>query len=109
MYSTVRLLSDPIQHMPVKNARNGIRGITKGLASNERGMTLKYIPLDSDIKLGDIFVTSGIGNSYPIGYSVGRVSSIDEEQEPSFMTIFLEPMQNMNSLELVLIVKEKND
>ena len=109
MYSTVRLLSDPTQYMPVKNSRNGIRGITKGLASNERGMTLKYIPLDSDIKLGDIFVTSGIGNSYPTGYSVGRVSSIDEEQEPSFMTIFLEPMQNMNSLELVLIVKEKND
>ena len=109
MYSTVRLLSDPTQYMPVKNSRNGIRGITKGLASNERGMTLKYIPLDSDIKLGDIFVTSGIGNSYPTGYSVGRVSSIDEEQEPSFMTIFLEPIQNMNSLELVLIVKEKND
>ena len=60
-------------------------------------MTLKYIPLDSDIKLGDIFVTSGIGNSYPTGYSVGRVSSIDEEQEPSFMTILLEPMQNMNN------------
>ena len=109
MYSTVRLLSDPIQYMPVKNARNGIRGITKGLASNERGMILKYIPLESDIKLGDIFVTSGIGNSYPTGYSVGRVSSIDNNQDTSFMTILLEPMQNMNSLELVLIVKEKND
>ena len=95
--------------MPVKNARNGIRGITKGLASNERGMTLKYIPIESDIKLGDIFVTSGIGNSYPSGYSVGKVSSIDEEQEPSFMTILLEPIQNMNSIELVLVVKEKND
>ncbi|MAJ76315.1 MAG: rod shape-determining protein MreC, partial [Candidatus Thioglobus sp. TMED218] len=44
MYSTVRLLSDPTQHMPVKNSRNGIRGITKGLASNDRGMILKYIP-----------------------------------------------------------------
>ena len=43
MYSTVRLLSDPTQHMPVKNSRNGIRGITKGLASNDRGMILKYI------------------------------------------------------------------
>ena len=44
MYSTVRLLSDPTQYMPVKNSRNGIRGITKGLASNDRGMILKYIP-----------------------------------------------------------------
>ena len=109
MYSTVRLLSDPTQHMPVKNSRNGIRGITKGLASNDRGMILKYIPLESDIKLGDIFMTSGIGNSYPQGYSVGRVKSIDENLDPSFMTVYLEPTQNLNRLELVLIIKEKND
>ena len=109
MYSTVRLLSDPTQHMPVKNSRNGIRGITKGLASNDRGMILKYIPLDSDIKLGDIFMTSGIGNSYPPGYSVGRVKSIDENLDPSFMTVYLEPTQNLNRLELVLIIEEKND
>ena len=109
MYSTVRLLSDPTQHIPVKNSRNGIRGITKGLASNDSGMVLKYIPLESDIKLGDIFMTSGIGNNYPSGYSVGRVKLIDENQDPSFMTVYLEPTQNMNRLELVLIVKEKND
>ena len=109
MYSSVRLLSDPTQHMPVKNSRNGIRGITKGLASNDRGMILKYIPLESDIKLGDIFMTSGIGNSYPQGYSVGRVKSIDENLDPSFMTVYLEPTQNLNRLELVLIIKEKND
>jgi len=109
MYSTVRLLSDPTQYIPVKNSRNGIRGITKGLASNERGMILKYIPLESDIKLGDIFMTSSIGNSYPSGYSVGRVKSIDKTQDPSFMTVYLEPTQNINRLELVLIVKEKND
>ena len=109
MYSTVRLLSDPTQHMPVKNSRNGIRGITKGLASNDRGMILKYIPLESDIKLGDIFMTSGIGNSYPPGYSVGRVKSIDENLDPSFLTVYLEPTQNLNRLELVLIIEEKND
>ena len=109
MYSTVRLLSDPTQHMPVKNSRNGIRGITKGLASNDRGMILKYIPLESDIKLGDIFMTSGIGNSYPPGYYVGRVKSIDENLDPSFMTVYLEPTQNLNRLELVLIIEEKND
>ena len=109
MYSTVRLLSDPTQHMPVKNSRNGIRGITKGLASNDRGMILKYIPLESDIKLGDIFMTSGIGISYPPCYSVGRVKSIDENLDPSFMTVYLEPTQNLNRLELVLIIEEKND
>jgi rod shape-determining protein MreC len=109
LYSTVKLLSDPTQHMPVKNSRSGVRGITKGLASNQKGIIVEFIPLKSDVKLGDIFVTSGIGNSYPSGYFVGRVTSIDESANSSFMRVSLEPTQNMNQLELVLIVKKKND
>ena len=109
LYSTVKLLSDPTQHMPVKSSRTGVRGITKGLASNEKGMIIEFIPLESDIKIGDIFVTSGIGNSYPSGYFVGRVNKVDESLNSSFMSVSLEPTQNMNKLELVLIVKEKND
>ena len=35
IFATVRLISDPTQFMPVKNSRNGIRGITKGTASKE--------------------------------------------------------------------------
>ena len=95
--------------MPVKNSRNGIRGITKGLASNEKGMIVEYVPLESDVKLGDIFVTSGIGNSYPVGYLVGRVTQINNLLNDSFLSITLQPLQNMNKLELVLIVSEKND
>ena len=109
MYSTVRLLTDPTQHMPVKNSRNGIRGITKGVASNANGMIIEFVPLDSDVKVGDIFLTSGIGNLYPSGYLVGRVTSINDKIDASFLSISLQPAQNMNKLELVLIVKEKND
>jgi rod shape-determining protein MreC len=109
LYSTVKLLSDPTQYMPVKSSRTGVRGITKGFASNEKGMIIEFIPLESDIKIGDIFVTSGIGNSYPSGYFVGRVNKVDESPNSSFMSVSLEPTQNMNKLELVLIVKEKND
>jgi len=109
MYSTVRLLTDPIQHMPVKNSRNGIRGITKGMASNENQMIIEFVPLDSDVKIGDIFLTSGIGNSYPSGYVVGRVTSIDDSENSSFLSIIIQPVQNMNKLELILIIKEKHD
>ena len=77
LYSTVKLITDPTQYTPVKNSRNGIRGITKGLASNEKSMIVEYVPLESDVKLGDVFVTSGIGNSYPVGYLVGRVTKIN--------------------------------
>jgi rod shape-determining protein MreC len=105
MFSTVRLLTDPTQFMPVKNSRNGIRGITKGIASNEKGMIIEYVPLDSDVKVGDLFLTSGIGNSYPSGYLVGRVTSIDNSLDASFLSITIQPSQNMNKLEMVLIIK----
>ena len=95
--------------MPVKNARNGIRGITKGLATSDRGMIVEFIPLDSDVKLGDIFVTSGIGTTYPPGYLVGEVSKIDKPPNEAFLTITLKPMQNMDKLEFILIISQKND
>jgi cell shape-determining protein MreC len=46
---------------------------------------------------------------YPSGYLVGRVTSINDTIDASFLSISLQPAQNMNKLELVLIVKEKND
>ena len=109
MFAMVRLLTDPTQFMPVKNSRNGIRGITKGMASTEKGMIVEYVPLDSDVKVGDLFLTSGIGNSYPSGYLVGRVTSIDDSLDASFLSITLQPSQNMNKLEMALIVKGEND
>ena len=109
MFARVRLLTDPTQFMPVKNSRNGIRGITKGMASTEKGMIVEYVPLDSDVKVGDLFLTSGIGNSFPSGYIVGRVSLINDSLDASFLSITLEPAQNMNKLEMVLIVKGKNE
>jgi len=106
LYATVKLITDPTQHIPVKSVRNGIRGITKGLATNERGMIVEFIPLDSDIKLGDIFVTSGIGTTYPQGYLVGEVSKIDKPPNEAFLTIILKPIQNMDKLEFILIVSK---
>ena len=107
LYSTVLLVTDPTQHMPVKNVRNGIRGITKGLATNERGMIVEFVPLDSDVKLGDIFVTSGIGTTYPPGYIVGEVSKIEKPPNEAFLTIILKPIENMDKLEFVMIVSKE--
>mgnify|MGYP000326527319 FL=1 len=76
LYATVQLTTDPTQHIPVKNIRNGARGITKGLASNESGMKVEFMPSATDVKLGDIFVTSGIGGTYPSGYPVGEVIEV---------------------------------
>jgi rod shape-determining protein MreC len=105
-YATVQLTTDPTQHIPVKNVRNGARGITKGLAANKSGMKVEFMPADADVKLGDIFVTSGIGQSYPEGYPVGEVIEVSAPHDEAFLLIRLRPLEDMNELEFVLVVSE---
>jgi cell shape-determining protein MreC len=38
--------------------RNGIRGIGKGIASNQEKLMVRFIDSGLDIKVGDVFLTS---------------------------------------------------
>ena len=67
---------------------------------------MDFIPVASEIKLGDIFVTSGIGGTYPPGYPVGEVAEIVSPQNEAFLLIKLKPLEEMNELEFVLVVSE---
>ncbi|BAS67584.1 MAG: rod shape-determining protein MreC [Gammaproteobacteria bacterium] len=107
-YSTVLLITDPTQHIPVKNNRNGIRGITKGMASRQGKLKLRFIELGLDVKVGDIFLTSAIGSKFPAGYPVGRVTHIENQVDNPFLQIELTPIQSVQQLEFVLINKKVN-
>lgn len=103
-YSKVKLITDPTQRVPVKNSRNGIRGITKGAASNNNLIKLEFITNDADVKLGDIFITSGIGGSYIDGYPVGVVENIIKNNDNNFLLINLKLIEDINKLEFVIVV-----
>ena len=59
-----------------------MRQITLGLA---------YVPDTSDIKVGDLLVTSNLGLRLPEGYPVGLVSSIDHVSGERFAKVSLAP------------------
>ena len=106
-YSIVRLVNDPTLHVPVKSLKNGSRGITKGIATSKGGMIVEFLPIDSSINIGDIFVTSGIGSMYPSGYPVGRVVEFEKYANTEFLYIKLEPIVDMSQLEYILIISEE--
>ena len=106
-YSTVRLVNDPTLHVPVKSLKNGYRGITKGVATSKGGMIVEFLPIDSSVNIGDIFVTSGIGSMYPSGYPVGRVVEFEKYANTEFLSIKLEPIVDMNQVEYMLIISKK--
>jgi rod shape-determining protein MreC len=103
-HSSVLMVSDPTQHIPVKNARNGIRGISQGLAENQYYMQINFIEPNLDIKIGDIFLSSSLGDKFPNDYPVGKVINIEQQKNESFLHIILEPIQKTNNLEYVIIL-----
>ncbi|MEO1917542.1 MAG: rod shape-determining protein MreC [Candidatus Thioglobus sp.] len=103
LYSTVLMITDPTQYVPIKNQRNGIRGISKGVASNQGRLVVNFIESDFDVTLGDVFLTSAIGSKFPAGYPVGKVTHVEQHTDDPFLHIELTPIQKTEQLEFVLI------
>ena len=104
--STVLMASDPTQHVPVKNSRNGVQGISRGVAENNHLLNVDFIETDLDIKIGDVFLSSGIGKKFPDGYPLGKVTRVEKRKNEPFLHIQLQPIQSTKHLEFVIIVND---
>jgi rod shape-determining protein MreC len=71
----VILVTDPEHAVPVQVTRNGLRTLAVGSGDPDT-LTLPYLPIQSDIKDGDLLVTSGLGGVFPQGYPVARVVQV---------------------------------
>ncbi len=75
-----------------------IEGKGSGLAH------LKYIPVLSDIKDGDIVITSGLDGIYPKGLNIGKAISVKRGDAALFLEIDVMPDADIARLEDVLII-----
>ena len=103
LYSTVLMITDPTQYIPIKNQRNGTRGVSKGVASHQNKLVVNFIESEFDVKLDDVFLSSAVGSKFPAGYPVGTVTHIEKHANDPFLHIELAPIQTTEQLEFVLI------
>ena len=82
----VTLITDPGQAIQVVVNRTGLRTLAVGTADLEQ-LSLPYITNDSDIKVGDLLVSSGLGGHYPAGYPVGTVTKFERTPTEPFATV----------------------
>lgn len=105
--SRVMLVADRLHSVPVRINRNGIRAILSG-TGDLREMRLQYVPEKSDVKQGDLLVTSGLGIDFPAGYPVGRVTEvIRQTDDDQFLNIIAEPVATLDRSRYVLALFEK--
>lgn len=106
--SRVLLINDQHSGIAVQNVRTGMRAT--GVGDSYTGkIQLRYVPKTADIKVDDMFITSGLGDHYPEGYPVGRVQMVNNDPAHQFAEITLQPSAHLNSSRQVLLVwYEKN-
>ena len=102
-FSNVRLISDPNHALPVQINRTGLRTVAFG--SGETGaLNLPNVPRQADVREGDLVVTSGLGDRFPGGYPVARVSRIDREEGQTFIQVQAEPLAALDRGREVLLI-----
>ena len=70
---------------------------------------MKYISRAEPIILGDVVITSGLGNIYPKGIKVGTVSRIERESYGITQDVEINPAVDFGRLEEVVILLSDED
>lgn len=86
-------------------------GIVKGYKdeNNKLLAEIQRLSLDSNIKEGDVIVTSGLGGIYPAGIRIGSVLSVHEDKGEVMKSAIIEPYVDFTKIEEVFIVVPKED
>lgn len=103
--STVLLVSDATHAIPVQVNRNGVRAIAEGTGDLNR-LSLRHVSSNTDIRQGDLLVSSGLGERFPVGYPVAVVESVVQDPGRAFLTVVAKPMAHLDRSRHLLLVFE---
>lgn len=98
------LISDPQHIFSIQVNRNGIRGLAQG-TGNPQILNILNIPIDEDIKVGDLLISSGLDQRFPQGYPVAVITNIEHDPTSYFAKISAKPTAELNKIREVLILK----
>jgi len=101
--SSVMLITDPGHSMPIQVERNGLRTLVEG-TGNVSLLRVPFLNQNSDIKLGDILISSGLGGRFPNGYPVAEVSDIDVIEDEAFLRVSAKPIAKLDRSNNVLLL-----
>ena len=101
--SSVLLISDPDHALPVQLARTGLRTVAYGTGETSR-LLLPNVPLQADVRPGDLLVTSGLGDRFPPGFPVAEIERINRDTGSTFAEVDARPLAALDKGREVLLV-----
>ncbi len=103
------LLNENIAVSVMVNSTRETTGILKGYVTRtNNGLTkVTNLPLDSEIKEGDVILTSGLGQIYPKEVRIGEVISVESDEIRVMKTAIVKPYVDFNKLEELFVIVPK--
>ncbi|MEN1956013.1 rod shape-determining protein MreC [Luteimonas sp. MJ204] len=104
--AVVLLLTDPDHAVPVAVARTGVRLIVYGTGRSDV-LELRNVPLSSDVRTGDVVITSGLGGRFPPGFPVGRIAALRPDDSRAFLVGDVDAAAQLDRGRDVLLLREQ--
>ena len=101
--SRVLLITDSSHGIPVRVLRNDLRAIAAGSGELDK-LELRNLPRNTDIQVGDLLVTSGLGGRFPEGYPVATVTRSEYVEGKPFAQIEAKPLVELDRLRYLLLL-----
>ena len=101
--STAMLITDASHAIPVQINRTGLRAIAFGTGKMDQ-LNLRHLPHNVDIRVGDLLITSGLGETFPPNFPVGIISKVERPAGEPFAAIEAKPHAELEQSREVLLV-----
>lgn len=101
--SRIVALTEANSNVAAMVQRSRSSGVLQG--RGEDYLTLSYLPKDADVKVGDIVVSSGMGQVIPKGFVIGRVVRVVQSKVMGSTTALVRPSVRFGQLEQVFVIK----
>lgn len=105
--SEITLITDKDHAVPIQVLRTGLRAVVFG-SGDIGNLSLRYLPLSSDIKIDDVLVTSGIDGTYPPGLPVAKITQIERDPAYPFARISCVPLAGVDRERQLMIISGMN-
>lgn len=102
----IQLISDAKSVVNVKLQTAEVEGLVRGSVTGE--ISLDMVPVETDVQIGDILMTSGLGGTYPPNIFVGQVLTMQSKQNVLFQTGSVQPVVDFSNLSAVLVITNFN-
>lgn len=106
-FSVVQLLTDPSNRVAARVVASREMGIIK--YNTNSGMYLDNFPIQGDIAVNDLVISSGLGGVYPAGLKVGTVTEVVKKDLEPFYKVKILPASDFYSLEELFILRETGE